>query len=242
MAAILTQVQDYFSEDKVPARRVRRVRRWAAIAGALIFTVAVAAVAVTRHIPKEHNGILLRLEFAADANDLRALVPADVRLAVLRAQRDDTWLFVPAYWAVFSAIGMVLVLSGGRINRVSGCLVIAGITTAAVCDWRENAVIAQALRATGQPGVSPAGWAAAKWTLLFLVSGALCVPLLTRNRRVRIHANTTAMLFAVAAVWGVWASFASHGALPGATVLLGGAMFMLALLFIWDSEFFARPS
>ena len=242
MLPILTKVQGYFPEEKLSARSARQVRRWAATAGALIFLLAVAFTAVTRHIPKQHAGILLALEFAPDANALRTLVQSDVQSAVLRAQRDDTWIFIPAYWAVFTAIAVVLVLSGGRINRVCGWLVIAGIAAAAVCDWRENALIANALRATGPPEISPARWAFAKWTLLFLTSGALSVPLLTRNRRVRIHANSTAVLFAVAAVWGVSASAFNHGALPRATMVLGGALFMLALLFIWDSEFFAKPS
>ena len=239
---ILSEVQKYFTEQTLSPSRVRQVRRWAAIAGGSIFVLAVAAIAVARHIPQKHSGILLALEFAPDANALRALVPADVQAAVLRAQRDDTWIFIPAYWAVFSAIAVVLVLSGGRINRVSGWLVIAGIAMASVCDWRENALIADALRATGPPDVGPAGWAFAKSTLLFLTSGALSVPLLTRNRRVRIHANTTAVLFAVAAVWGVSAAAFDHGALPRATMVLGGALFMLALLLIWDSHFFAEPS
>jgi len=242
MPPILSGVHDYFTEEKLSPNCVRLVRRWAAIAGALIFVLAVAAIAVARHIPKEHSGILLALEFAPDANALRALVPPDLQAAVLRAQRDDTWIFIPAYWAVFTTIAAVLALSGGRINRVSGWLVIAGIAVAAVCDWRENALIADALRATGPPELSPARWAFAKWTLLFLTSGALCVPLLTRNRRVRIHANTAAVLFAVAAAWGVSAAVFDHGALPRATLVLGGGLFMLALLFIWDSDFFAKPS
>ena len=116
------------------------------------------------------------------------------------------------------------------------------IAAAAVSDWRENALIADALRATGPTEISPARWAFAKWMLIFLVAGALSVPLLTRNRRVRIHANTAAVLFAVAAGWGVWASISNHSALPPATMVLGGALFMLALLLIWDSDFFARPS
>ena len=105
-----------------------------------------------------------------------------------------------------------------------------------------NALIIQALGATGAPATSPARWAAAKWTLLFLTSGALSVPLLTRNRRVRIHANAAAVLFAVAAGWGVWAAMANHGALPRATMVLGGALFLLALLLIWDADFFAKSS
>jgi hypothetical protein len=242
MLPILSGVRDYFTEEKLSPSCVRQVRRWAAIAGALIFVLAVAAIAVARHIPKQHNGILLALEFAPDAAALRALVPPDVQSAVLRAQRDDTWIFIPAYWAVFTTIAVVLALSGGPVNRVSGWLVIAGIAAAAVCDWRENALIGDALRATGPPETSPARWAFAKWTLLFLTSGALSVPLLTRNRRVRIHANATAVLFAGAAVWGVSAAAFNHGALPRATIVLGGALFMLALLFIWDSEFFAKPS
>jgi hypothetical protein len=239
---ILADVQGYFQEEKLSPRCVRQVRRWAAIAGALIFVLAVAAAAVARHIPKEHGGIVLAVQFAPDANALRALVPPDLQSAVLRAQRDDTWIFIPAYLAVFTVTAVVLVLSGGRINRVFGWLVIAGIAAAAVCDWRENALIADALRAAGPPEISPASWAFAKWTFLFLSSGALSVPLLTRNPRVRIHANTAAVLFAVAAAWGVSAAAFNHGALPRATMVLGGALFMLALLFIWDSEFFAKPS
>lgn len=240
--SIVADVQDYFRDEKPTSRSTRLVRRWAAIAGALIFVLAVAASAVARHIPKQHNGILLVLEFAPNANALRALVTPDVQPAVLRAQRDDTWIFVPTYWATFTAIAVVLVLSGGGINRVFGWLVIAGIAAAAVSDWRENALIADALRATGPTEISPARWAFAKWMLIFLVAGALSVPLLTRNRRVRIHANTAAVLFAVAAGWGVWASISNHSALPPATMVLGGALFMLALLLIWDSDFFARPS
>ena len=114
------------------------MRRCAALAGALIFVLPVAAIAVARHIPKPHNGIGLALQFAPDANALRALVPPDVLAAVLLAQRDDTWFFIPAYLLVFTAIAVVLVLSGGRINRWSGWVVIAGIAAAAVCDWRET--------------------------------------------------------------------------------------------------------
>jgi hypothetical protein len=239
---MLADVQDYFAEEKATPSSIRQVRRWTAVAGALIFVLAVAAVAVTRHIPRSHSGILLALEFAPDANALRALVPADVQPAVRRAQRDDTWIFIPSYWAVFTAIGVVLVLSCGRTNRMSGWLVIAGVAAAAVCDWRENALIGRSLSATAAPDITPAGWAFAKWTLLFLTAGALSVPLLTRNRRVRVHANTTAVLFAWSAVWGVWAAAANPAALPRATMVLGGGLFMLALLFIWDSDYFAKPS
>jgi len=240
MALDLAALTGYFAGAAPPAVIERRIRRWAGAAAALIFASAIAAAAVTRHIPKPHGGILLTLEFAASGDEVRERVPDDIRAAVLRAQRDDSWIFIPAYWALFSASGMVLVLSGGRIPRASGWVVIAGISAAAVCDLLENRMIRVALH-DGASG-SPAPWALAKWLLLFAIAGTLSVPLLTRSRHLRLHANGTAVLFAVACVRGLIASLGSVDGIQSATIVLAAALFLLALLFIWDSGFFAQPS
>jgi hypothetical protein len=239
MALDLAALTGYFAGAVPPAVIERRIRPWAGAAAALIFGSAIAAAAVNRHIPKQHAGILLTLEFAASGDEVRARVPDDVRAAVLRAQRDDSRIFIPVYWALFSAAGMVLVLSGGRIPRISGWAVIAAITAAAVCDLRENMLIGRAL--DGASG-SPAPWALAKWRLLFAIAGTLSVPLLTRSRHLRLHANGTAVLFAAACLRGLIASAGNLDAIPSATLVLAAALFFLALLFIWDSGFFALPS
>jgi hypothetical protein len=232
----------YFSRGQPPAVVERRVRRWAGTAAALIFVSAIAVAAVTRHIPKQHDGLLLTLEFAPSAEAIRRIVPADMRQAVLGAQYDDSWMLIPAYWAVFTTTGLVLLLSGGPINRLCGWTVIAAVTLAAAFDLRENLVIIAALRDSSSPEAAPAPWALAKWLLLFLVAAVLSVPLLTRNRHLRLHANATAVLFAVAGVRGLWASAFNHAAIPWATGRLAVALFLLALLFVWDSDFFAQPS
>lgn len=237
--AVLTR---YFTVAPAPAAAERRIRRWAHAAALLIFGSAIAVTAVNRHIPEQHTGILLALELADSGDDVRARVPAGVRDAVRRAHRDDSWLLIPAYWAVFSACGMVLVLSGGRIPRLCGWAVIAGITIAALCDWRENALIEAALDDAASDA-TPAPWALAKWRLLFAVCAAMSVPLLTLSRHLRLHANLTAVLFVAASAWGLVASTGgSSGGILTATTLLAAALFLLALLFLWDSGFFARPS
>ena len=231
----------HFSDATPPPAAIRRVKRWAAVAGALIFVLPIAAIAVTRSIPKAHKDILLRLEFAATPEAVRAATPADAQLAVVRAQRDDSQFLIPAYWAVFTTIGIVLWVSGGRVNRVCGVAIAAGIAVAAVCDWRENVLIIAAL--AGEPAsASPAPWALAKWNLLFVVALILAVPLATRSQHLRIHANLTAVLFAIAAVRGLWGTGFNHAAIPEATVILAIAIFLLALLFIWDAEFFSKDS
>jgi hypothetical protein len=232
----------YFSRADAPAVIERRVRRWAGAAAALIFGSAIAVAAVTRHIPKQHGGILLALEFAPSAAAIRGIVPADMRAAVMRSQRDDSFMLIPAYWALFATIGGVLVLSGGRINRICGWTVIAGVTLAAACDLRENVVITAALRDASPSEASPARWALVKWILLFLIAAVLSVPLLTRTRHLRLHANSTALLFLLAGLWGLWASARNLAGVPTATMVFALAIFLLALLFIWDPDFFAEPS
>ena len=232
----------FFSGRQPPAGVTDpKVRRWAAIAAALIFGSAIAAAAVTRHIPKAHKGILLTLEFAPSAEAVRTLVPGDLRDAILRAQRDDSLMLIPVYWAVLTATGVVLILSGGRINRAVGVTVIVSIAVAAACDLRENALIVSALTAIVPTG-SPAPWALAKWLLLFTSATAMSIPLLTRSRRLRFHANLTAVLFAFAGLRGLWASAVHHAAVPLAVAVLVVSLFLLALLFVWDPDFFAKPS
>jgi hypothetical protein len=220
----------------------RNIRRWANGASALIFAAAVAATAVNRHIPKTHPGVLLELEFAPTAQDVRDVTsPADLRAAIMRAQRADSVLLIPAYWALFAVSGMVLMLSGGPVNRFCGFAAMLTITIAAAVDLRENAVIEAALTSTAQ-AAGPARWATAKWLLLFASAGALGVPLLTRARRLRFHANLTAALFAIAALHGVLATLVRPIALPSAVFALAAALFCLALLFLWDPEYFSPPT
>lgn len=239
----LDWVRRFFSEAESTAAVTNRgVRRWSGIAAALIFGSAIAAAVVTRHIPKAHSSLLLDLEFAESAESVRALVPADLRDAVVRAQRDNSWILIPAYWALFTATGMVLILSGGRINRAVGVIVIISISVAAGCDRRENSVIAAALTAVAAPAAGPASWALAKWLFLFTAASALSVPLLTRSRRLRFHANGTAVLFAIAGLRGLWAAAFHHAGVPSAVTVLVLALFLSALLFVWDPDFFAKPS
>jgi hypothetical protein len=239
----LDWVRRFFSEAESTAAVTNRgVRRWSGIAAALIFGSAIAAAAVSRHIPSAHSNLILDLEFAESAEGVRALVPADLRDAVVRALRDDSWMLIPAYWALFTATGMVLILSGGRINRAVGVIVIISITIAAACDLRENAAIAAALTAVAAPAAGPAPWALAKWLLLFTAASALSVPLLTRRRRLRFHANGTGVLFAIAGLRGLWAAAFHHAGVPSAVTVLVLALFLSALLFVWDPDFFAKPS
>jgi hypothetical protein len=240
MAFDLAVLTRYLTVAAAPAAD-HHIRRCAHAAAVLIFGLAIAAAAVYRHIPKDHPRILLAIELAASGDEVRARAPVDVRAAVLRAQRDDSRLFIPAYWAVFSACGIVFLLSGGRIPRLSGWVVIAGVTIAALLDLRENALINAALGGSSQ--ATPAPWGLAKWRLLFAVAAALSVPLLTRSRHLRLHANLTAVLFLAASVWGLASSVRdSTGGIQMATAWLAAGLFLLALLFLWDSGFFARTS
>lgn len=218
-----------------------RLRSWARFASALIFAAAVAAAAVTRHIPSTHDGILLKLEFATSAGEVLRQVPAEMRDRILRAQRDDSLLLIPVYWAFFAASGVVLLLSGGRVNRASGAMVILGITVAAACDLRENALLVEALTDPAADG-NPARWARPKWLLFFISTLALSAPLLTATPHLRLHANLAALSCAVAGLWGLWTSTFRHTGIPEVFPALAVALFLLALLFLWDPEFLAKPS
>lgn len=218
-----------------------RIRGRARFASALIFAAAVAAAAVSRHIPPEHSGILLKLEFATSAGDVVRQVPAAVRDRILRAQRDDSLLLIPVIWAVFASSGLVLLLSGGRVNRAFGTIVILSSTVAAACDLRENMLIVDALTDAGADG-NPAKWARPKWLFFFLSTLALSVPLLTASPHLRLHANLTAILFAAAGLWGLWTSAFNHAGIREVLPCLAIALFLLALIFLWDPEFLAKSS
>lgn len=212
-----------------------RVRRWARIASALIFASSVSVAAVNRHIPADNKGILNRLAFAESVTQVKSSLTDDLIGRVYRANRDDSLLLVPVYWAVFTVSGVVLLLSCGRVNRTFGSIVIVSITVAAACDLRENSLIMEGLRDGGADGV-PASWARFKWLFFFLSTFALSAPLLSASPHRDLHHTLTGLLLAIAGLLGLWLSAFDHTGISEAFAYLAAGLFLLALLFLWDPE------
>ena len=221
------------------------VRRWAKTAAILIFVTAVSAVVVGRDIPQQQPPLLLSLEFARSAEEVRQLIPPQLSDAVRRAQRADSWLFIPSYWALFVATGLVMRVSGGehaRRNRTLGIALIVAITLTAAFDYLENAAIAVALEPAGGSGsADPRPWAIAKWLLLFVSAGLVAAAVGLRPKP-KPHAILTTALLAAASALGIVATlFARHYIQPAVGVMAAGLL-LLALLWIWSPTYLARSS
>jgi hypothetical protein len=230
----------YFAASQTSAVRLVRVRVWAVVASALIFGLAVAFVAVARHVPKERADLHVTLAFAASADAVRGPIPASLYPAVLEAQRDDSHFFIPLYWAAIASVGGFLLLNGGSLNRRSGWAVLLLVSAIAFCDLRENARIVDALGATSQEG--PAPWGLLKWLLVFVLAGIMALPLLRRMDSLRKHARLVAWTFAASCGLGLPATLFVHALIPWAALAFGAGLFLLALLLIWDYNFLGTRS
>jgi hypothetical protein len=217
------------------------IRRSAKAAAILTLIAAVAGAAVGRHVPRQQAPLVLSLQFAESANDVRRLTPPTLQANVLRAQRDDAWFFIPSYWALFCAAGVVMVLSGGTRNRTLGIATIAVISVTAVLDYGENAAIAAAF-VPGEAIVShPARWAVAKWTLLFVAAGLLGAALMLIPRR-GLHAMLAGGLLNVAAIVGIGGALFAPELVQSAVAAMAAGLLLLALLWIWNPAYLARPA
>jgi hypothetical protein len=221
------------------------VRRWAKTAAVLIFVTAVSAVVVGRGIPQQQPPLLLSLEFATSADEIRQLIPPLLRDAVLRAQRADSWLFIPSYWALFVATGLVMRVSGGdqaKRNRTLGLAVIVAITLTAAFDYFENAAIAVALEPVpSSDGANPRPWAIAKWLLLFVSVGLVAAAVGLRPKP-KPHAILTAALLAAASALGIVATLFARDYIQPAVGVMAVGLLLLALLWIWSPAYLARSS
>lgn len=231
----VASVGKYFADSQPLAVRLVRIRVWAFLASTLIFGLAVAFVAVARHLPKERAGLHVTLAFAKSADEVRASMPTALQLAVLEAQNDDSRFFIPIYWLAIAAIGGFLLLNGGRLNRRSGWAVLLLISAVAGCDLLENSRIVDALGATSHAGPAPWGWL--KWLLVFLLAGVMALPLLNRMNTLRKHARLVARTFAISCVLGLVGTLLFHAFIPIAALLFAVGLFLLALLLIWDYNF-----
>ena len=211
------------------------IRGWAKAAAILTFVTGVAGAAVGRHVPQQQPPLLLSLEFADSAQEVRRLAPAELRAAVMRAQRADSWLLIPSYWALFAASGVVMMLSGGIRNRAIGIAAIAAITAAAALDYRENAVIASALDAPGITTGSPQWWATGKWLLIFLTSSLVGAAFALHPRR-RPHAFVSSALLVIGGAAGLYATLFAHALVQPASGVMAAGLLLLALLWIWSPE------
>ncbi|HUE86324.1 MAG TPA: hypothetical protein VMO26_09625 [Vicinamibacterales bacterium] len=218
------------------------VRRVAHAAAILVFAIAAAAAAVNRELPASESNLLLELEFASTPQAVRARVEPSMRDAVDRAQRADSRFLIPAYWAAFVAAGIVLVVSRGSANRRFALAVMLLITVAAAADYGENDAIGIALSAAPAEGAAPLIWARVKWVAFFLATAALVPPLVAASRARGTHATLTALCLAAAAVVGLAATAVFTSAMPYAVMLLALGLFGLALLFLWNPEYFATTS
>lgn len=218
------------------------IRRWAKAAAILVFLSAVSAMAVDRHVPKQQPPLLLSLEFAESADEVRQLASPELRGAVSLAQRADNVIFIPSYWALFAATGVVILVSGGTKNRALGIGVIAGITAAAALDYFENAAIAAALEpVTESVSGSPRPWAVGKWLLLFAAAG-LVAAAVGSHPKPKPHAILTAVLLGIACASGVAATLFAFQYVPRAVFVMALGLFSLALLWIWSPMYLARTS
>ena len=212
------------------------VRRWAKTAAILIFVSAVSATAVGRHVPAQRPPLLLTLEFANSAEEVRRLTPPNLRDVVIRAQRLDGLLLIPSYWALFVASGMVMTLSGGTRNRALGLATIAAITVSAALDYGENAAIASAFEGPGLADTSelrPAPWATGKWLLLFLTS-ALVAAAIGLRPKPRPHAILAAALLGLAGLLGIIAILFARQLVQPAVGAMAAGLLVLALLWILE--------
>ena len=221
------------------AANVVRLRRTAKLAAILTFFVAIAAAAVTREVPRDRPQLLLSLEFADSAEEVRRLAPAAVRDAVIRAQWLDTALLIPSYWALFFVSGRTISRSGGERHRRLGRVVMVTICAAAAFDYAENAAIAAALADAGLVWGVPAVWAYGKWLLFYGTAVALGAVLCAAPAR-RFHGRLAGLLVGLAGAAGVTATLVSTPWVPAAIPGLFAGLVLLALLWLWDPEYLVR--